>query len=226
LTTSIAYSIRSLTHRYDGSTVLDIPQLDLFAGRIYSIAGPNGAGKTTLLHIMALLMQPTSGKIIVNNIEITNGFNRDTLRRQVTLIHQNPVLFSTTVNKNLAFGLKVRGLSHIEISKRISEISTELSLSGFGSRHVKKLSGGEAQRVVLARSLVLQTPILLLDEPSSFLDSKFRPMLMDLLREANRIHNTTIIFATHDYELSTSLAHEILYLDSGKLIDKITADHK
>jgi tungstate transport system ATP-binding protein len=110
-----AYSIRSLKHAYDGKVVLDIPYLDIPSGQICIFSGPNGSGKTTLLSILALIMAPSEGSVSLNGIECGPDPDRK-LRRMVTLVHQKPVLFSTSVRNNLAYGLKTRGLAANEIA--------------------------------------------------------------------------------------------------------------
>ncbi len=212
-----AYCIRSLVHAYDGKAVLDIPQLDVPAGEICALVGPNGSGKTTLLSILALLLSPRSGSVLLRGVESVCGTERQRLRRQVTLIHQKPVLFSTTVWNNVSYGPRALGLPAREIKSRVGAELEELGLSGLADRNARKLSGGEAQRVVLARGLVLRTPILLLDEPTSFLDDAFRPLLFEMLRKANQTRGTTILVATHDLRFASPLAHQIIRLEEGKI---------
>lgn len=212
-----AYSIRSLLHAYDGKIALDIPQLDIPSGEICALVGPNGSGKTTLLSILALLRSPISGSVLLGGIESARGPERQRLRRQVTLIHQRPVLFSTNVWNNVSYGLRALGLPAREIRTRVGAALEELGLSGLAAKHARKLSGGEAQRAVLARGLVLKTPIILLDEPTSFLDDAFRPLLFDLLRHSNQTHGTTVLLAMHDLKFVSALAHRIVRLEEGKI---------
>jgi tungstate transport system ATP-binding protein len=214
-----AYRVRALSHAYDGKTVLDIPQLDIPAGEICALVGPNGSGKTTLLSILALLLRPRSGSVLLHGVESADGSDRarQRLRRQVTLIHQKPVLFSTTVRKNVSYGLRALGLPAREIDVRVGRALKEFGLNELADRRSRKLSGGEAQRVVLARGLILETPVLLLDEPTSFLDDAFRPLLFDKLRAANHSRGTTILLATHDSKLVSSLAHRVIRMEKGEV---------
>jgi len=212
-----AYRIRSLIHSYDGSPVLDIPSLDLAAGQTFVFTGPNGSGKTTLLSILALLLKPVSGSVLLQGIEAAE--NRDhTLRRRVTLIHQKPVLFSTTVRGNVGYGLHAVGLPSKEIRVRADRILEKMKLQDLADKQARKLSGGEAQRVVLARGLVLETPIVLLDEPTNSLDDASRPALYDLLREAGR-RGSTILIATHDPGIVASLNPSVIRMDQGRIVD-------
>jgi tungstate transport system ATP-binding protein len=215
-----AYSIRSLIHAYDGKTVLDIQRLDIDSGRIWGLVGPNGSGKSTLLSILALLLKPLSGSVLLDGIETTQGRDLRQLRRKVTLIHQKPVLFSTTVANNLAYGLRAAGLPSKGIKARIQSALKELELSVAGGKAARKLSGGEAQRVILGRGLILETPILLLDEPTNSLDNDFRPLFQNLLLKANQKRGATIVIATHDLNFVSSLTQQIIRLENGKILPR------
>ena len=212
-----ACSMRSLAYAYDGHAVLDIPALDIPAGQVCLFTGPNGSGKTTLLSILALLRAPTGGSICLNGIECPREPGRD-LRRLVTLVHQNPVLFSTSVRNNLEYGLKNRGLAAGEIHNRIESIVEDMQLSTVIDKHARKLSGGESQRVILARAIVLDTPILLLDEPTNSLDVAYRPALVRLLHKINREKGATILVATHDTSFIEALSGRILRMENGRII--------
>jgi len=213
-----AYSIRSLKHAYDGKTVLDIPRLDIPAGQICLFTGSNGSGKTTLLSILALLQTPSSGSVSLNGIECRHDPDR-TLRHRVTLVHQKPVLFSTSVRNNLAYGLKTRGIAASEVDRRIQWITKEMQLSTVIDKHARKLSGGEAQRVILARALVTETPLILLDEPTNSLDDAYRPVLTQLLYKQNQTRGATIIVATHDTNFISSLSGRIFQMEGGKILN-------
>jgi len=213
-----AYLIRFLTHAYDEKAVLDIPLLDIPEGQIIIFSGPNGSGKTTLLTILALLQVPTGGVVQLDGVQCTSDPDLK-LRHTVTLVHQKPILFSTSVRNNLSYGLKAHGHNAWEIGRRLNSIEKEMRLSSVIEKHARKLSGGEAQRVVLARALVLETPILLLDEPTNSLDEAYRPVLIDLLHKANRERGITVIVATHDADFIKSLGGKILRMDGGKILD-------
>jgi tungstate transport system ATP-binding protein len=211
-----AYTIRSLVHAYDEKISLEIPHLEIPAGEICGLTGPNGSGKTTLLSILALLRQPVSGSLYLQGIEVTRKRNA-MLRRNLTLVHQKPILFSTTVRNNIAYGLRASGCSSKEIRRRTESIIEEAGLAAIADKQARKLSGGESQRVVLARALVLETPILLLDEPTSSLDKAFKPRLLELLHKSSQDRKTTIVLATHDADFASSIANRIIRLDDGRL---------
>jgi tungstate transport system ATP-binding protein len=216
MTEAPAYSIQSLVHAYDGKISLEIPRLEITAGEIWGLTGPNGSGKTTLLSILALLRHPVSGSVYLRGIEITRK-RSSRLRRNVTLIHQKPILFSTTVRNNITYGLRVTGFSAKEIDRRTESIIEELGISEIADKHARNLSGGESQRVILARGLVLETPILLLDEPTNSVDEAFRPRLLELLRKSNRDRKTTVVLATHDANFLSSITDRQIRLDAGRL---------
>jgi tungstate transport system ATP-binding protein len=213
-----AYEIRSLVHAFDGKTVLEIPQLEIPAGEICVLSGPNGSGKTTLLSILALLLRPSAGSVRLHGVEAQGGREPHLLRRQVTLIHQKPVLFKTTVWNNVSYGLRALGLPRPEIKARVDAMLEKLELSNLAQKQARKLSGGEGQRVVLARGLVLETPILLLDEPTSFLDDSFLPRLFDVLKQANQSRSATMLVTTHDLKLVASLCHRMYRLERGMIV--------
>lgn len=211
-----AYKIRSLIHSYDQKIVLDIPDFEIPSGEVLGLVGANGSGKTTLLSILALLLTPVSGILFLRGTEVSLGWQRF-LRRNVTLVHQKPVLFSTSVRNNIAYGLRANGFPSKEIRKRVYEIVKEMKLSSLSEKQAHKLSGGEAQKVVLARALVLETPIILLDEPTNSLDEEFRPILFDLLKRINSSRGTTIVIATHDSDFVSSLAHRLVRIKEGRI---------
>jgi tungstate transport system ATP-binding protein len=213
----IAYSIRSLSHSYGGETVLDVPSLDIPSGQICVLCGPNGGGKSTLLSVLALLLIPVCGSVRLYGIE-TAGRRDIRLRRKVTLVHQKPVLFSTTVRRNIGYGLHAVSLSSKEIENRVDRILEKANLRHIAEMQAHKLSGGEAQRVALARGLVLETPIVLLDEPTNSLDDASRPLLYDMLHEAN-MKGTTVIIASHDSHIVSSLNPRVVRMEKGKITE-------
>ena len=149
------YTLLDVVQRYGHRTVLDIPSLTFAEKRIYALQGPNGAGKTTLLNILGFLEQPTSGEIAFRGRSVQfNAAALQELRRDVVLVDQHPILFSTTVYKNLEFGLKVRNISAAERRRIIEEALEQVGMADFMHTAATGLSGGETQRVALALSLI------------------------------------------------------------------------
>src|SRR4030042_2894881 len=166
---SSLFELRDITKSYNDTQVLGISHLVIKEGGIYGIMGPNGAGKSTLLSILAFLIPPTSGTIYWEGTDI-DSMDKNQLRKNVTLITQNPYLFSTTVGKNVAYGLKMRKVKGEQMGVKAKACLDLVGLSGFGKRMARGLSGGGAQRVAIARALALDPQVLLLDEPTANVD--------------------------------------------------------
>lgn len=195
---------------------LSIDSLELLPRRIYALTGPNGAGKSTLLKTMALLQTPQAGEV---SFPATQVASRPHKRQQVTLVEQSPYMLTGTVSANLAFGLKLRGIRGQERQQRISSALEMVGLSGFEQRRADKLSGGEMQRVALARALVLQPDVLLLDEPTSNIDSKSLQSFEELLSSLPE-QGVTVVFSTHDLSQPERLGGEMIRIEEGRLLDK------
>jgi len=213
---TVQFEIRNLTKVYNGKRVLDIPHLTIKKGRFYVVMGPNGSGKTTLVSILSLLLSPTSGKIYFEGVD-TSKADKRSFRQKMTLILQNPLLLKTTVEKNIAYGLKVRGIKGRERKRRVTECLQLVGLEGFEKRRAGELSGGEAQRVAIARALALYPKVLLLDEPTANVDRRSVDVLENILKELNQRFQITIILATHDINQAYRLADEVVSLFAGKI---------
>ncbi len=212
--------------RYDGKTVLDIDSLKVEKGSVHALVGPNGSGKTTLLEIAALINEPSSGTVFVRGKDATSsGAARRKLRREVTLVDQNPYLFDTTVQRNIAFGLKARGLSGAEIRSRVGAALENVGLASLASRRAPGLSAGEAQRIALARAMALRPSLLLLDEPTANVDAFHVQILENLIREAVDREGTTVMFATHSLTQSYRLAGTIHHLVEGRVSSAPPENH-
>ncbi len=210
------FEIRNLTKVYNGEKALDIPHLRIKKGGFYAVMGPNGSGKTTFLSILSLLLSPTSGKIYFEGVD-TSEADKRSLRQKMTLILQNPLLLNTTVEKNIAYGLKVRRMKKSERKKRVTECLELVGLVAFEKRRAVELSGGETQRVAIARALALYPEVLLLDEPTANVDRRNVDLLERILKELNRRSQITTILATHDINQAYRLADEVIPLFGGKI---------
>ena len=165
------YRLDSIRKCYGSNVALDIDELTIGEGRLYTLTGANGAGKSTLLNILAFLSPPTSGEIFYSGKRVDwNHGSMEEYRRKVTLLHQSPYLFEGTVYDNVAFGLKARGIQGEAQRRRVDKALDTAGLPGFRDRKARELSGGEAQRVAMARALVLEPEVLLLDEPLANID--------------------------------------------------------
>jgi tungstate transport system ATP-binding protein len=205
----------NLTKSYNHKKVLDVLHLIFKEGGIYGIIGPNGSGKSTLLFILALLIPPNSGKLYFKGEELTK-VDKHALRRKITLVFQDPFVFNTTVEKNIAYGLKIRKVKRAACQERVKECLKFVGLEGFEKRKAKELSGGELKRVAIARALALEPEVLLLDEPCANVDEENINLLEEVLKGLNKSVKMTIILATHDIAQAYRLSQEVVYLFNGK----------
>jgi len=208
--------LKSVTKRYGEITALDEVSLDVRKKEIFTVLGPNGSGKTTILRIMASIDEPTSGEVFLDGYKI-NDKNRSQARRRSTMVFQKTALFNTTVYKNVAYGLKLRGYSRKEIDEKVKEALSLVKLRDYEGRPAKKLSGGEQQRISLARALVLNTDLLLLDEPTANLDPKNVSIIEETISRVNREFDTTIVMATHNMFQAETLTKRVALLLGGKM---------
>ncbi|HQO08915.1 MAG TPA: ABC transporter ATP-binding protein [Clostridiales bacterium] len=193
--------------------------LEFEKGRIYCLTGPNGSGKSTLLKIIGLQLQPDSGSVSIEGRAVDYGKSEELLknRRNISYMLQDSRLFYASVFDNAAYGLKIRGLGAAEIKEKVNKILKMLEIGHLASRSLKGLSGGEAQRVRLARNLVIDAPVYILDEPSAGLDTRGRELLAEILSSYNKEKGATIIFTSHHKEEAYRLSPEIISVIDGKV---------
>ncbi len=213
------YKLSGIRKIYGSRTVLDIPSMKIEKNRIYALLGPNGAGKTTLLNILGFLETPSAGKIDFREKPVRFGSSSlQALRRDVVMVDQHPILFTTTVFKNLEFGLKIRKIAPRQRERIIEESLELVGMRDFMTAPACTLSGGETQRVALARALALKPQVFLCDEPTSSTDIENQAIIINILRQINATRRITIIFTTHDRTQAAGIAHKTLVLDYGKLV--------
>lgn len=189
-----------------------------------AIVGNSGSGKTSLLRLLNRLNEPTSGKIYLENQEYQK-IPVIELRRQIILVQQEPKLLGMKVKQALSYPLVLRSLSITDIEERINYWCELLKIPDqWLTRHELELSTGEKQLIAIARALVTQPKILLLDEPSASLDIHSHNHLINALLTLNRQHSTTIFIATHDLDLIPQFCHHLLHLEQGQLVTNQTTD--
>jgi len=189
-------------------------------GKIYGIMGPSGCGKSTLLRILNLLVKPTTGTISFNgNTVPLNGSAPLTVRREMTLVFQNPVLFKATVWENIAYGLKARGIKGEEVQRKVSFLLKKIGLQEVADRQALSLSGGEAQRVALARAVAFEPKILLLDEPTANLDPTNVEVIENLVVELNKSLGITIVIVTHNIFQARRITDYTVFMYDGKIVE-------
>jgi len=211
--------VTGLNHRYGDRAILENINFSVDRGEVFALIGPTGAGKTTLLRIIDLLEVPGAGEIYFDGKCIPRaGKQRLEIRRRMSFIHQKPQVFNLSVYDNVACGLRWRGEAKDRIAGEVDQILEMVGLKGYKNRNARTLSGGEAQRVALARSLVLEPEVLLLDEPTANLDPVSTAKIEQLISYVARQSNTTIIMATHDMSQGQQLADRIGVLLDGRLV--------
>jgi ABC-type Fe3+/spermidine/putrescine transport system ATPase subunit len=189
--------------------------LDINSGELLALLGPSGCGKTTALKLIAGLLDPTSGDVTCDGNSIM-GLPPD--RRGVVMVFQSPLLFPyMSVADNIGFGLRMRGLAKTDIAIRVADMMERVKLSGLGDRKPSQLSGGQQQRAALARALILEPKVLLLDEPFSSLDATLRGEMRNLTRALQKSMGITTIFVTHDQEEAIVLGDRIAVMMDGRL---------
>jgi tungstate transport system ATP-binding protein len=203
-----------IRHAYGPVKAVDVPEFSIQKGECLVILGPNGSGKSTLLRLASLLEKPSEGKIRFQGEDVTDGARIEVKRRFVLLL-QRPFLFRGSVEKNLLFGLKIRKIPLPERKKRLERVAALFSLEHLLHRDARKLSGGETQRVNLARAFILEPDILFLDEPFSALDAPTREeIILELKRVISQTGQTTV-FVTHHREEAAFLADRMVIMIEG-----------
>ena len=203
-------TFEKLQKSYDGRKVLDIEKGFIKSGSRTAIIGPNGAGKSTLLKILAGLESADCGSLSYDrSVEFP--------QTDITMVFQKPYLISTTVEKNIAYPMKLRGYSDDEIENRVTELTEELGLTSFRKQKSWKLSGGETQKVALARALSFKPKLLLLDEPTANVDPYTTAEIEKMLIKASEY--STIVLITHNLAQAKRVCNEAMMLHEGKAIE-------
>jgi ABC-type Fe3+/spermidine/putrescine transport system ATPase subunit len=206
--------LTGLTKRYGNHLAVDGLELQVKEGDFISFLGPSGSGKTTVLNMIAGLVEPTSGGIMIDGVDLTH---QPANQRNIGLVFQNYALFPhLTVSGNIAFPLEVRGHPPETIGQKVEETLRLVKLEGFGERLPSELSGGQQQRVALARAIVFEPSLLLLDEPLGALDRRLRESLRQELRSLQRATGITTIMVTHDQEEALTMSDQVLVMAGGR----------
>jgi len=208
--------INNLQVKRNENIALEIPSLSIQRGETLTVVGPNGAGKSTLLLALARLLKPSHGDILYDGKSLMQWDELE-YRRKISFVFQAPLLMDMTVEQNVALGLKFRGTPKEEARERVRKWMKQLGVESLAKRRAGQLSGGEAQRVSLARAFVLDPELLLLDEPFSALDPPTRAKLIEDLLSLLKEDHRTAVFVTHNLNEAAKLSHRIAVIVGGML---------
>lgn len=212
----------NVTKRYpNGHEGLSQVSFSIEAGELYFLTGHSGAGKSTLLKLIARIENATRGQVIIDgqNLSRLSNWRIPYYRRNIGIIFQNHrLLFDRTVFDNVALPLVIAGLRHKDIKRRVRAALDKVGLLGKEKLYPITLSGGEQQRVGIARAVVNKPPVLMADEPTGNLDPELSREIMQLFEQFKQV-GVTVLIATHDLDLVESMAHPIMRLKNGHLVD-------
>ncbi len=211
--------LKGIEKNYRSLKALASVSLEANGGKIVVLIGVNGAGKTTLMRIIAGLEEPSMGSISFNGLVM----NAKELRKIATMVFQRTAMFNRSVYDNVAFGLKVRGEDDQEIAEKVPQVLRLVGLPNFEERKARKISGGEQQRLSLARSFLLDPQILLLDEPTANLDPN-SVMIIERAITSRKKEDEIVIMATHNLAQARRMADEIIHIYNGEIVEHSKPD--
>jgi putative spermidine/putrescine transport system ATP-binding protein len=215
-------SIQKLHKSYGATTILTDINCEISKGEFITLLGPSGCGKSTLLRCIAGLTDVNGGQILLDG---ENLLPQSPQKRGIGMVFQSYALFpNMTVQQNVAFGLRMQKIKGSEADKRVKEVLALVELADFANRYPLQLSGGQCQRVALARSLVTRPRLLLLDEPLSALDARIRKHLREQIRSIQQELGLTTLFVTHDQEEALTMSDRIILMNGGKIVQSGAAE--
>ncbi len=212
----LSLEISQVSRTYNGNPVLQDCSYSFASGQTYALLGPNGTGKSTLFRILALLEKPDTGRVTyVDGGQIIHDDIK--LRRRITLVLPRIGVFNTTVFKNVAYGLKLRGVGKAEIKERVNHSLDLVGLVQKMSQRAISLSSGETKRLGMARAMVIDPEVIFLDEPTANIDPANTEIIEEIIRKMKRDRKTTIIMITHDPAQAERLSDHTLFLQRGRI---------
>lgn len=213
-------TLQNITKTMNGQKVLERIHLQAEEGTFLSILGPSGAGKTTLLRIIAGLAKPDTGRLFIQNQEMTEV---PAEKRNLGYVFQSPLLFPhMSIQENIRFGMEAKGWSRKRMEEKTAQLLQLLRIEGLETRRPGQISGGQQQRAAIARALAPAPRLLLMDEPFSSLDAQLRTEMGAWIREIQRATGVTTVFVTHDRNEAMALSDKIALLSEGRVIQQDT----
>lgn len=209
------YQLNNIHFDYGANNCLKQINIEIEDNSISAFVGPNGAGKSTLLNLFAFLEFPASGDLYYKSTKLTR-VNFESLRKKTAYVQQNPYLLRGSVFNNVELGLKLQHMDKVQRAQRVNEVMHLLNIASLNERRVDTLSGGEAQKVAIARALALEPEVLILDEPFTFLDKSSIEDLEQLIFKLKSDLKKTVIFTTHNQIQAQTLADNIYSIVNGR----------
>ncbi|MGM0651833.1 MAG: phosphate ABC transporter ATP-binding protein [Bacillota bacterium] len=220
----VIVELKNISKVYD-QEVLRVKHLILRKGSIHGIIGPSGSGKSTLLRIINLLTPPSDGSYYFYGQPVPgNGQERLALQRKMALVFQQTLLFRESVFNNVAFGLKARGYSRVEIRQKVNNLLEQVGMDHLTHRRADTLSGGEAQRIAIARAVAFDPELLLLDEPTANLDPGNIESIEKMICQMSREKNITVVMVTHNVFQARRIADDVIFIENGKVVEMGSAE--
>jgi tungstate transport system ATP-binding protein len=210
--------LRDVKVERGGTEVLDVSAFHVDEAEVVCLIGPNGSGKSTLLLSLMGLLERAHGRLLYRGEEVRSARETLACRRRMAMVLQEPLLFDTTAMRNVAAGLEMRGVARGEVKRRARAALERLGVAHLAERSARKLSGGEARRVSLARALAVEPDALLLDEPFANLDPPTRASILDDLERTLAASRTAAVIVTHDHGEGFPLADRVVVMDAGKIV--------
>ena len=210
---SLLYELKNIEHFYEGKKVLNIDNLTLYKNQIVGFFGPNGSGKSTLFSLLSFICKPTKGEVFLEN----NNKIDSLIKKDIVMLPQNPYLLKRSVFENIAYAMEVIGEKPRNIKKRVMEVLDLVGLKHKIRSFPNELSGGEQQRIAIARAIVNNPKVLIADEPTGNLDPENSWEIMNLLERIN-LQGTTILMATHNSQIVNTLRHRVIAIEDGHVV--------
>lgn len=213
-----AYQLSDIKYAYGETLALSLPELNIQANQITALIGPNGCGKSTLLNLLTFLQKTQQGQINFFDESVTPR-NTASFIKRISFLTQKPYMLTGSVTDNLDLALKFHGTPKSERSVLIHSTLEQLNISHLHQQQAKTLSGGELQKVALARAIITNPDVLLMDEPFSFLDHSSEHLLEQFIQNYVKANNKTLIFSTHNRLQGIAIADDVISLVKGKLVN-------